>query len=73
MQTSDWTGPFRRSQYKRILLNLVGSASAAIWADSIAFGAFVWCTVVVFDDLFLIIGESVRLWAGVHAAEKHPE
>lgn len=73
MQTGDWTGPFRRSQYKRLLLNLVGSISAATWADSIAFGVFIWCTVVVFDDLFLIIGESVRLWAGVRTTQEQPK
>jgi hypothetical protein len=70
MQTSDWRPPFRTSQWKRIILNLIGSVSAAMWADSIYFGVFVWCTVVVFDELFLIVGESIRLWAGVRTPER---
>lgn len=73
MTTIGWTGPFRASQYRRIILNLVGSVSAAIWAGSIAFGVFVWCTIVVFDELFLIVGESMRLWAGVGGGQESPK
>ncbi len=55
---------FRTSEYKRIFLNIAAAISGALWMDSWAFGIFVWCLVVVVDELFLILGESVRLWAG---------
>lgn len=69
MEKGDWTQEFRRSRNRRIVLSLLSAVAGGYWLNSIAFGVFLYLLIVVVEDWFLIVGESIRLWAGQQARQ----